>query len=255
MGQNGETTRTGDKNPTLLYVYLNKIKSSNHKRHVTFRACLSRNELWDNCQRSVSLKKFSGVVTVDLDHKVSETAGTVHHALTGDGVHVGDVLVSEGGVVVVVGVDVSCGQFVTFLSPLHEVTVIKLAGVSGVLSADALGLGFVPKPVRVGKGLHRKLEILSLKRNVQFLNLTSLIVCDVICAKMNWSVTYEDGVSAVVVGLGVPNGVQVTSTADTGEIFRVTTSIALWVVGVKTGGGVEGLVDVTSIVDDHTESE
>lgn len=59
-----------------------------------------------------------------MDHEVSETAGTVHHALTGDGVHVGDVLVSEGSVVVVVGVDVSSGQFVTFLSPLHEVTVI-----------------------------------------------------------------------------------------------------------------------------------
>lgn len=72
---------------------------------------------------------------------------------------------------------------------------------------------------------------------------------------MSWSVTYEDGVSTVVVGFGVPNGVQVTSTADAGKVFRVTTSVALFVVGVKTGRGVEGLMDVTSVVNDHTESE
>lgn len=90
---------------------------------------------------------------------------------------------------------------------------------------------------------------------MQFLNLTSFIVCDVIYAKMSWSVTYKDGVSAVVVGLGVPNGVQVTSTTDAGEVFRVTTSVALFVVGVKTGRGVEGLVNVTSVVNDHSESE
>jgi hypothetical protein len=49
--------------------------------------------------------------------------------------------------------------------------------------------------------------------------------------------------------------VQVAGTADGGEVLGVATSVSLFVVGVKAGCGVEGLMDIAKVVDDHTESE
>lgn len=94
-----------------------------------------------------SLKELGGLVAVDLDHEVSEAAGTVHHALTRDFVHSSDVISGEGLVVNVTRVDIGCGYVETFLGPLHEVTVEEHLGVSGVLSVDRCGLSFVPEPV------------------------------------------------------------------------------------------------------------
>jgi len=49
--------------------------------------------------------------------------------------------------------------------------------------------------------------------------------------------------------------VQVTGTANAGEVLGVATSVTLGVVGVEAGGGVQGLMDVTNVMDDHAESE
>jgi hypothetical protein len=70
-----------------------------------------------------SLEELGGGVTVDLNHKVSKAASTVHHTFTGDLVHFSDVLLGEGGVVLVVGVDIGAGKLETLLGPLVEVTV------------------------------------------------------------------------------------------------------------------------------------
>jgi hypothetical protein len=72
---------------------------------------------------SCSLEELSGLVAVDLNHKVSEATGTVHHAFTRDLVHSGDVLFGKGGVVFVAGVDIGAGKLETLNSPGVEFTV------------------------------------------------------------------------------------------------------------------------------------
>jgi hypothetical protein len=100
-----------------------------------------------------SLEEFGGLVAVDLNHKVSEAASTVHHAFTGNLVHSSDVLFGEGLVVNVTRVNIGCGNLDTLLGPLVEVTVEEQLGVSGVLSIDGCGLSLIPEPVFVGEGL------------------------------------------------------------------------------------------------------
>jgi len=65
---------------------------------------------------------------------------------------------------------------------------------------------------------------------------------------LNW-------VSTVVVGNGVPNGVEVRSTANAGKVLLVTTGITRGVGWVNFRDGVKGLMNITNVVDDQAESE
>lgn len=48
---------------------------------------------------------------------------------------------------------------------------------------------------------------------------------------------------------------EVASTADGGKVLGVATTVTLGVVMIDAGDSVQGLVDVTEVVDDHAESE
>jgi hypothetical protein len=99
---------------------------------------------------SRSLEELGSLVAVDLNHKVSEAASTVHHAFTRDLVHGSDVLFGKGRGPLDSGVDIGGGNFETLCGPLVEITVEEQCGVSGVLSVDGYSLSFVPEPVSVG---------------------------------------------------------------------------------------------------------
>lgn len=103
------------------------------------------------------------------------------------------------------------------ISPSLEVTLIQLALVDGVSTGDGAGLLGVPGPVGAAQ------------RQV--------------------------GESTVTVASGVPNGVQVAGTADVGEVLVVATGVTVGVGVTDLSGRVEGLMDITDVVDNESESE
>jgi hypothetical protein len=59
----------------------------------------------------------------------------------------------------------------------------------------------------------------------------------------------------ILVGNGVPHSVQVVSTVNGGKFLTVTTSITTGVVAVNFGNSVEGLMDVTNVVDNKAQGK
>ena len=66
----------------------------------------------------------------------------------------------------------------------------------------------------------------------------------------------EGGVATVQVLNGVPDGVEIASTAGSGgQVFFVASHITLGVGRINFGDGVEWLMDVTNIVDNHSKGK
>lgn len=63
------------------------------------------------------------------------------------------------------------------------------------------------------------------------------------------------GVATVVVGNGVPDSVEVVSTANVGNGLVVASLVAVGVVVADTGNSVEGLVNVSDVVNNETKGE
>ena len=114
-------------------------------------------------------------------------------------------------------VDQSLGNLKGISSPGVEIARVKVGLIDRVGGAESLSLGGVPGPVRVGE---RKL-----------------------------------GAASVLVKDGVPDGVEVGGTALGGDFLAVATTVTSGVEGVDEGGRVEGLNDVSGVVDDETEGE
>jgi len=66
-------------------------------------------------------------------------------------------------------------------------------------------------------------------------------------AVIEWKVS----VSGILVSDGVPNGVQVRCSFAGWQVDRITSAIALRVLGVNSGGGVQWLMDVADVVDEE----
>lgn len=67
--------------------------------------------------------------------------------------------------------------------------------------------------------------------------------------------TYERGFAGVFVKDRVPDEVQRAHTVLRRDLFGVATSVASRVLSVDLGGGVEGLVNIADVVDDHAQGE
>ena len=67
--------------------------------------------------------------------------------------------------------------------------------------------------------------------------------------------TYKVGVATVGVGNGVPDSVEVMSTANIGNGLVVASLVAVGVVVADTGNSVEGLVNVSDVVNNETKGE
>ena len=90
---------------------------------------------------------------------------------------------------------------------------------------------------------------------------TGLLVSDVVLLhKHNGSISkvlpvavteWKVSVSGKLVSDGVPNGVQVSCSLAVWQVDRITSAIALRVLGVNSGGGVQWLMKVADVVDDE----
>jgi len=157
------------------------------------------------------------VVVVKVDNGVGESSGTKVHSQ----------LELSFGFNLVFGrgdstfnesvVDEVLGDSEALIGPHLPLVVVKSLTVDGVFGVVGGGLGGVPVPVGVGEG--------------------------------------ELGVATVVVDNGVPDGVEVGGTADVGDLVVIATTVTNGELGVDLGGGVEGLMDVSDVVNDKTESE
>lgn len=67
--------------------------------------------------------------------------------------------------------------------------------------------------------------------------------------------TYQVGVAFVAVDNRVPEGVEVADTVFVGDPIAVTAAVTLGELIINLRGGVQGLVDVTDVVDDETEGK
>lgn len=86
-------------------------------------------------------------------------------------------------------------------------------------------------------------------RKADFLRLSNNYCQSILC-------TYQGGVAGIGVDDRVPDCVQISDTADAGvDVFGVAAAVTLGVLVVDLGNGVEGLVDVTNVVNHQTQSK
>ncbi len=67
------------------------------------------------------------------------------------------------------------------------------------------------------------------------------------------SKTYEGGCASVEVDYWIPNWMQVFNITDCWEFEEVTTGVSFRVLGVKSGGGVEWLMNISNIVNHKSQ--
>jgi len=159
----------------------------------------------------------NGGLSEDLDHEVGQTGTSVHDAGASDGLGLGSVFVVGGLAGYEVGVDNTSRGVIRLSRPLSKLSCMELTSRNGVHFNHFLDLVAVEFP---SAGAHR-----------------------------------EFGVAGVLVDDGVPDLVEVADAVFGGDVFEVATGVTLRIVRVDEGRSMEGLVNITNIVDDEAEGE
>lgn len=154
---------------------------------------------------------------VDLLEQVRQAVATVHHPVAESVLSSRNVRGAESFTGDNSWVDSSLGEIEALISPRLEVTGVQQVLVNGVLGAGGRRGGRVPGPVAVGKG--------------------------------------EGGGASVLVSNRVPHSVQVVGAVFGGNRLGIATAVTTGVGAVNFGNSVEGLMDVTNVVDNQAESD
>jgi len=153
-----------------------------------------------------------------LDQQVGESSSTVHDSGAGNDLSL--LLVGSAGLLTIDegGVDTADRGIVALLGPGSEVSVVEFGRVNTVLINHLAHFRTICGPVGSREG--------------------------------------EFGKSGVLVSDRVPDGVEVGDTVDDrGDVLEVATSVTLGVIVTHFGSSVEGLVDITGVVNDKTEGK